>query len=324
MNIKQSPQLSVFLPIKISGKKCQHNLIRVSWLLKSLTTYWKGNEPLKLHVCVRDDEYLTIKDAITQYNNSVIEINFISENTIVPELKKFPKVNGWFKQMLLKLAFSKVAPTDFYLTIDADVVAVRPISPQNLILNGRAVTHWLPKKMFVDWWETGADFLQCSINWNTSGIGVTPIILSKFLASDTLERIEEVQSENYAQFLLSHSDFNKSVWAEYSLYTLWGEAKDVLSQYHIVESNPQNKELDLQVDFNLWVFDNFRDWQPQKSLAASNKGFFLVCQSNIDVELIPLERLQEELLPIINGFVYMKYKKERYKSFPLLPCRRNI
>ena len=30
----------------------------------------------------------------------------------------------------------------------------------------------------------------------------------------------------------------------------------------------------------------------------------MVCQSNIDVELIPLARLQEELLPIINGTVW--------------------
>ena len=49
---------------------------------------------------------------------------FISEEDVVPGIGAHRAI-GWFKQQALKLAFSRIAPAPFFLTLDPDMLLCR-------------------------------------------------------------------------------------------------------------------------------------------------------------------------------------------------------
>jgi len=57
---------------------------------------------------------------------------------LIPETK-FLKIQGWYLQQLIKLAIAEHIKTDFYLTLDADVICVKPVYFSDLVKDGCAV-----------------------------------------------------------------------------------------------------------------------------------------------------------------------------------------
>lgn len=89
---------------------------------------------------MRADERNSVARGLARHPR--VDVELLDETSFVPELGQFEPVGRWSKQMLLKLAFARVARSDFYVTLDADVVCVRSISERMLLPDDRALTEW--------------------------------------------------------------------------------------------------------------------------------------------------------------------------------------
>jgi Family of unknown function (DUF6492) len=97
-------------------------------------------------VVVADREYDDIRAKIWDSRYRVI-----AESTIIPELRFYDCIrviagrshkplHGWVSQQLRKLAIAQHINSQFYLTLDADIVCTRRVRYSDLIINGRALS----------------------------------------------------------------------------------------------------------------------------------------------------------------------------------------
>jgi len=57
------------------------------------------------------------------------------------------RVGGWFTQQLVKLAAAAHLASEFYITLDADVILTRPTRYENLVESGRAATLYYSRQV---------------------------------------------------------------------------------------------------------------------------------------------------------------------------------
>ena len=77
----------------------------------------------------------------------------INEEDLLPALRDFPKCGGWYRQQLIKLAAANLVNTEFFLTLDADVILCKPLRLENLVRSGRALLHPADRHKHTNWWE---------------------------------------------------------------------------------------------------------------------------------------------------------------------------
>ena len=58
------------------------------------------------------------------------ELRVEPETPIVPELELAEFMGGWYRQQMVKLAMAERVASELYLTLDADVVCTRRVSPE--------------------------------------------------------------------------------------------------------------------------------------------------------------------------------------------------
>src|ERR1019366_8238527 len=73
-----------------------------------------------------------------------LRLCFLADEEVVPELilherLGFPRVGGWYRQQLVKLAIVDRIAGDFYLTLDDDMFAVTDFGDADCIAAGRAL-----------------------------------------------------------------------------------------------------------------------------------------------------------------------------------------
>src|SRR5215813_6569601 len=65
----------------------------------------------------------------------------LPETELAPELAYASWFRGWYRQQLLKLAIAERIGTPNYLTLDADVICVRRVTPEDLAPHGKGLCH---------------------------------------------------------------------------------------------------------------------------------------------------------------------------------------
>jgi hypothetical protein len=87
-------------------------------------------------------------------------------------------------QMAIKLLASFYVETSFYITLDADVILLRPLSYSNMIKANKALFQHESRSVHDTWWKGSSDLLGVSditlANHSQDGFGVTPAILSTY------------------------------------------------------------------------------------------------------------------------------------------------
>lgn len=188
---------------------------------------------------------------------------------IVPEseLLGFEAVVGRYYsyaiQMSLKLLAARLVSTEFYTTLDADVVLLQPTLISRLLVPGpRGVFEDEPRAVHRAWWEGSARLLGLAaplpLHNNThvpgSGFGVTPAVLSAYGSLVVLNLLRERfegkragedggrENDWVPLWLLSFgSQIQASlppstlVWSEYSLYRLGLESVGLFNLLHVPE-----------------------------------------------------------------------------------------
>lgn len=132
---RPTDRLRLLLTVALSdtGRDGQ-NLERMLLLFATMNRFFSGDlcHMFFIMMCPVD---LAISAAAVEPYGHRLKIELINEEDVCPELRTnpdttslWPKVNsGWYRQQLIKLAMHEHVPTPFYMTLNTDVLFVRPV-----------------------------------------------------------------------------------------------------------------------------------------------------------------------------------------------------
>ncbi len=267
--------LEAILPLKLSGGWQGFDLDRSKILLRSLSRFWNGSQPLHVTIVASNNDLHTIK---SELHSDVLDIGFVEETDLLPCLRSMDDVPGWYKQQVLKLAAHKVVAAPFYLLLDADVICTKAFSEESLIINGKALTDWESRNMHPDWWKASAKILNVDEQPELPGMSVTPETLSKDICALLEAYLQETHAQNGWEYLLKERN-----WTEYSLYSTFALSQSLMLRYHHpIEWMTQNN-VALRSSHCVWGLDGVDSWTPACAFTPNSKGFFIVFQSNTRV-----------------------------------------
>jgi len=190
----------------------------------------------ELILIVPDNEFVFFSSTLPQFL-----LNTNTRIRIIPEASLFPLGTfdgAWDKyslQMSLKLLVANVVNTEYYLTLDADILVHEHLSYSSFIRDGRAFFDLESRAVHKDWWLGSKSVLKLDYysdsdddgdgdDDNTildsddpkNGFGVTPAVMSTAGALFTLARLDEVSMAGKQFDWIA--DWSESWWSEYTLY----------------------------------------------------------------------------------------------------------
>lgn len=221
-------------------------------------------------------------------------VQVIDEATLVPEFAVcdrlgLPKVGGWFRQQLVKLAIAPRIQSDFVLTLDADVIALSDFGDADCIRHGRAIRHRHSKDSNPQWLDWAARVLDLpALDYQP---GVTPAFLSRSvlieLADYIAKNVRPVSARFRAGTWLGRLSPRWRVdtwrgrlitslpWTEYSLYDTFLAGTGRFSSVHTEPTDT------LLLANSVWEPPHFVDWRPLTRDQEDRKILFSVVQSRV-------------------------------------------
>ena len=173
----------------------------------------------------------------------------LNEQELCPELSEdpntdhpWPTINkGWHRQQLLKLACHQRVRTPFYMTLDADIIFVRPFSALTLIRCDKSIVNTQTAEDYRRVWvpEIAEEEIECRVERDGLSArilgmkrsrnffyGETPVVLSTRVVEKLAAHLTAVSGRNWRQYLLKELP-----WTELSLYFTFAEASGLLDTY---------------------------------------------------------------------------------------------
>ena len=270
--------LSALLPLKISGRHYGDNLARLDLLFSSLTHHGSPGWLDELLVVARADEVELIGRHLAQWPE--LPLRICVEDEHFPAFRRFNRpwqVRPWQRQQIIKLNAPALTGSPFVLTLDPDVIAVKPITRELLLPGGRALLEPESRSVHRRWWRDSADLLDVAPGFGRPGMNVTPALLSTAILTKLQRRLEAVGGRPWMEILLtSYCD-----WTEYTLYLLAAERAGELERYHLWGHDPEAPAR-LQTDPGVSIWDAAAASRANlEGLFASDvPGLFAVVQSN--------------------------------------------
>lgn len=283
-----------------------HDVERAQILFRSLEAFF---EPLgTCHVVVPDEEVAVVRPRVPGERYAVV-----AESDVVPEISWFrntarirarlrivgPPIHGWFVQQLVKLAAADRVQTPFYLTLDADVVCVRPTRYEDLVPGGRALVQTSPPN-HPEWNDDAARVL--GLPRSGRQYAVTPALLrgdavaalARHLAGRVDPRARELAlwlpRGRPRQIVASWRSYllRRLPWTEYAVYGTFVEATGLFDRYHVLGG-------DHAIYGNgVWIESQFDEWDAEATFNRRDGFCFTVVQS---ATRIPPERVWAKVEP---------------------------
>jgi hypothetical protein len=242
-------------------------------------------------------------------------IELVSELALVPELALFTRLSGWYRQQLVKLEAANRVQSDFYLTLDADVIATQSIDLNALCAAGTAPCGVVFEDLHPRWYEGAEALIGARLPRQGISHAVTPTILHRDAARSLMTHLDQRWNERrfspglrglkqrfgraYAAFAdrALRSDLRawrmllccSRPWSEYSLYYSFLEWSGRFAEYH-----HETKEALYTAERSIWHPQDVARWDP--SLLAVPGPPFVVLQSTAG---IPLDTLRSWLAPYL-------------------------
>lgn len=246
------------------------------------------------------------------------EISIEPELKIVPELTLRPKLSGWFRQQLIKLAMFDKVDSDLYLTLDADIVCTRNLTADQLIGNGKGACHISSECKFANWYSRARDVLDLRNHGPAVMHNVTPALLHRGAVAELKGVIEEkISKGKYSRgfkramrqrwLLWSLRKNNKYAswrifltaafpWTEYALYFTFLEATGRFEKYH-----SRTDYCIYDIEHSLWEAKDTllpEDWDPSPAFRGEGPPWFIVGQSNTGISAAVM---RERLAPLLDA-----------------------
>ena len=264
---------------------------RAQILFRSLEAFF---EPLgTCYVVAPDAEATVVRAQVPPEYCSVLR-----ESDVIPEIGYFrttarlraklrlvgPPINGWFIQQLVKLAVAERIASLFYLTLDADVVCVRPTKYEDLVVEGRALVQSVPPN-HPEWNDDAERVL--ALPRSGRQFGVTPAVLSAEAVAKLAGHLQLRVRPRLRRFVSWRSFLLRNLpWTEYVLYHTFLEGTGLAAAYHV------DAGVDVIYSNAVWMESEFEGWDP----AAGSAPFSLVQSAT----RIPPERVWERVRSLTN------------------------
>jgi hypothetical protein len=297
--------ISAVLPLKASGSYDVNDLKRAHILFTSLQNFVAAGTISEIFVLVPAAEVDLVKQEYACWQS--LKIKVMAEDDLLPEFKKYPKMRGWRKQQLLKIAIANLVENEFYLTLDADVICLKPLDESKLVIDGKALLQYEQRAQHPKWWKSSARILKMNPDVGPKDLGmtVTPALMSRTLSQKLMQELSPNKAgENWVDALCSLHDpanpknwwigrFLKLKWTEYSLYYLCAMKLGLLEQYHLIAGTAQTPAL-------LLIHDShpYEHWNPAGSFDLANPGLFCVVGSKTR---LPPKEVWLKVAPFIQG-----------------------
>jgi hypothetical protein len=272
-----APSLSALLPVKVSGRHYAENLARLDLLFSTLLHYAPDLLD-ELLVVARADEV----DQIGAYLHlwPELPIRLIVEEERFPAFKRFSRpwqVRPWQRQQVIKLNAPALTDAAFVLTLDPDVLVVKPTTRDLLLPGGRALLEPEPRQVHERWWRDSADLLDVEPELRRPGVNVTPAVLSTAILTELQQRLESVGRRDWMEILLtSYCD-----WTEYTLYLLAAERAALVERHHTWADDPAAPaHLHADPALSIWSGEGASAADVARLFAADDPGLFAVVQSS--------------------------------------------
>lgn len=185
-------------------------------------------------------------------------VELVPESTLIAFPENRP---GYAVQMALKLLAATLVATDFYVTLDADVIATRPLcddATERLLVEGKAVYTHEPKSVHPHWWAGSAKLLGLEPDdLRDAGFGVTPAVLSTagaLVALDCVRRALNARGHQHWTDAWLSKWTPDAFWSEYTIYRLALDHRRLFNALHVEPARPYLCQA-------VW-FDNQLPWQP--------------------------------------------------------------
>jgi hypothetical protein len=270
-------QLTATLPLKLSGRHYGHNVGFCDLLFSSFRHFGVRELFSEILVIAPPDEITIVRHHAEAWSDFPVRV--VSDEEVVPALARFRRpeqVRPWFRQQIIKMAASKMVDTDFYLSLDPDVIAVKTVGAGDLVVDGRALLDEEDRSVHTQWWEDSGSILDVDPNLGMPGMHVTPVLYSPKVWDRCFRRLEEVHGGEWTDHLLN----SNLLWTEMSLYFLTLENFFSPDQIHIASSG---RKYGLHSTPEYWSREDFGNIDISRLFTAENRGLFAVLSSSARV-----------------------------------------
>lgn len=257
---------------------------RMRICLSSLERYLECSRVGQLLIIIPDRAEKQAIEAVTWCGRALpFATKILQDHEVLGRDALRTRVPGWFTQQLVKLGVADQLKSEFYITLDADVLLTRPTSYEDLIQGGRAATVFYTRQVHESWWRASSQILGVEVDWSRDGMGVTPAILSTQIARGLLRHLESKGGGPWYRPIVEYLDDQRArglyaptegspVPTEYTLYFLFAEQLGWIDRFHVESDSLWCKQQVFARDERLQLREHLK-------AASRGPGRFLVVQS---------------------------------------------
>eukprot|EP01039_Chlorochromonas_danica_P009552 gene9552-10557_t len=290
-------QVTLVLPL------ARADVDRAKVLFYSLHSLLSGRTTvLEMLVYCPDEQVFAIRQALArEVAGLAFPVHFRSEGEVFrsPRSGWLNQVHPYAVQMAIKLAAARQVRTAYFLTLDADVVALRDFSIDHLLFSNTDSQNSLPRVVYRPetwlvhklWWQGSAALLglpQEELPSASTAFGVTPALLSTWGALSTLSLLRKRFIKLYNtvgdewEGLWLRSFGRETIWTEYSLYRLALDHLHVFPHLHLTE-----EEAGVYLSCEEVWYAHDLPWKAEQAYGNTSCLFSLVQSSSaVDPQLI--------------------------------------
>jgi hypothetical protein len=285
-------ELSAVLPLKTLGSHYAENLGRCDLLMASLRAFAAPGLFRKIYLICPGDELRRVERAAGAWPGLPLEV--LGEDDLLPFFRRYPNTAGWFRQQLIKLNAANLVETDFFLTLDPDVLLCKPVGPGDLCPGGRALTTLEPRRLHPEWWRDSAALLRTEPGLDDEGLSVTPALLAREVCFGLFDELGRLHGKDWREALLAALPAR---WTEYTLYWLAAQKLGLADRYHAAPPGAGGRRLIVPSEC-VWSKGDWSAFRPERAFDPAAPGYFCVVQSNTRVPPAAIARRIAPHLPV--------------------------
>ncbi len=283
--------ITVLMPVRVSASRLDRDFTddfeRCRLSLHLLNKFWSDDTVLRVAIVTPTDDLavwagLDLKAMFPKLELEIFEDSFL----LGAEIADDPTVSGSIKQQLIKIGFSRVAKSPFFLTMDTDCYLIKNLSSRQILDDGKALMQMEPVAAHSEWWVASAAVLGSEIDFSDA-MSVTPALLSAEIMRRLITHLETSNVGDWRQTLIKARRDNK-YWTEYSLYYTFAMSAALVPRFHFFGPNRR------LFTSSVWRPGAIQQWS--LSDAQARPGFFTVLQSSAGVTSTEARKVLQPLL----------------------------
>ncbi|SHI61684.1 DUF6492 family protein [Aquimarina spongiae] len=286
-------EFTFVLPTRLKGGRKYDDYFRVKeFLIPSLKKNLIDKDHIELIIIIPEYEFIYFDPEDLGLSN--FRYRVFGDKEVIG---KQHHIGGWYKQQLIKLAIAGVVTSDYFLTLDADVILCNPISYKDFFQEGKPIIQKELYSYHIRWWQSTAALLHYDIKFDPKGYcpGVTPAVLSKELVIKMVYHLRKHfnDSDWMGSLCRNLKHPYEASWTEYCLYWLFIMQEHNLSSLYC--TNPDR----ILLGKSIWSDGEFHNMKGNigSQLFEYKNHIFSIVQSNLND--LNFAELKKELTPFI-------------------------